>query len=286
MSTSKIPFSSATATLFLATCFLLSSFFAQLRYDAIWQEHFELHAPIHRFVLPAPIVKQFTFGFQNMVADYYWVTAVQDFNKWDKYDFYYPEYFRIISTLDPKFEYPYIFAALTLPSKQNPASFEWLRLVAERGIYAIPQSWQIPYYTGVEFHAVAKSYEQAVHYLGLAAAIPGSPEITREAYALFMLHTTTDYQKSRALFTAIYETADNDETKSVARERIMLLDLIEDVDQASIVYKEKYRQFPASVLELSSVGLIAFSSEILRHYPINIDMATGKASLALMRRQY
>jgi hypothetical protein len=281
-----MPYSSVSLSLILALCFLFSSFLAQLRYDALWQEHFVLQASVHRFVLPAPIVKHFAFGFQNILADYYWVTAVQDFNKWDKFDFYYPEYFRIISTLDPKFEYPYIFAALTLPSKQNPASFEWLALVAEQGIVAVPHSWQIPYYTGVEFHAVAKSYERAVHYLGLAAAIPGSPEITREAYALFLLHTTTDYQKSRALFVAIYKTADNDETRSVARERITLLDLLEAVDQGSVVYKEKYHQYPTSIEELSSVGLVVIPAEIVRHYPINIDKLTGKASLALSSRQY
>ncbi len=268
----------------LVPIFFIGSLFAQLRYDAISLKHFELLAPIHRFVLPAPIVKYFTFGFKNVLADYYWVTAIQDFNKWDKFDFYYPEYFRIINTLDPKFEYPYIFAALTVPTKQNPASLSWLAQIADKGIAKIPSSWEIPYYTGVEFHTVGKSYERAVHYLAIAATVKGSPEVARQAYALFLLHTATDYQKSRELFAAIYQTADNEETKSVAKERILVLDLIEAIDQASIKYKAIHQQFPTSVETLSRAGLVVIPEQISKRYPISIDAGTGKAILQLQRR--
>ena len=156
--------------------FLGASIGAQLRYDAVLMEHFNLREPMHRFIMPAPVVRYFAFGFENILADYYWVSAIQDLNKWDRRDTYYPEYFRIIATLDPKFEYPYTFAALTIPSKKNPESLTWLADISERGMVALPSSWQIPFYTGLEFHTVGRLYERAAYYLGIASAIESSPE--------------------------------------------------------------------------------------------------------------
>lgn len=259
--------------------FLGASIAAQLRYDAVLMEHFNLREPVHRFIMPALVVRHFAFGFENTLADYYWVSAIQDLNKWDRRDTYYPEYFRIIATLDPKFEYPYIFAALTVPSKKNPESFTWLADISERGMAALPSSWQIPFYTGLEFHAIGKSYERAVYYLGIASAIGSSPEVARTAYGLFLLHTSTDYERSRALFTAIYETTDNQETKKIAQERIVLLDFIEAVDKASEAYKDRHSIYPGSLEMLVKDGLIQVPTELVKRFPIEIDRQTGKASL-------
>ena len=274
---------SILASLILPFCFLFGAYLAQVRYDAVWQEHFELLAPVHRYILPAPVVKYLSFGFRNILADYYWVTAVQDLNKWDRKDFYFPEEFRIISALDPKFEYPYIFAALTIPTKTNPESLKWVSLIAEEGMKALPNSWQIPFYVGLEYQTVGKSYEQAVHYLAIAAAKPGSPEITREAYGMFMLHTSTDYERSRALFNTIYQTTDNEETKIIAKFRLTLLDLLEAVDQASLRYKAKYHSFPNSLDQLTKLGFITVPTELVKRFPVMIDEQTGKSSLKDIR---
>lgn len=251
----------------------------QLRYDAIQAEHFNPRAPVHRFVMPAPIMRHLAFGFDNALADYYWINAVQDVNKWDRHDTFYPEYFRIISTIDPKFEYPYIFAALTVPSKETPESLTWLSVIAEEGMKALPESWQIPFYVGVQYHVVAKSYEQAVHYLAIAAGEKSAPEMVKNIYAIYLMHTATEYETSRALFTTIYETTNNEETKKLAKERIALLDFIEMLDQASQTYKTKYASYPASVDDLAKRGLIQIPLELVKKFPISIDQSTGKVTL-------
>lgn len=263
----------------LPIIFLAGAVFAQQRYDAVWQEHFVLRAPIHRFIMPAQIVQKFTFGFDNIIADYYWVRAVQDINKWDRRDEYYPEYFRIISTLDARFLYPYVFAALTVPTKITPESLMWLEQISLRGISALPENWEIPFYTGLDFHSIGDSYERATHYLRIAAEIPASPLVAKNVYALFLLRSSTDNERSRALFQTVYDTADNEESKRIAMEHIALLDYIEAVDKASSVYKTSRGVYPASLEILTKAGLIISLPEEFSRFHIIINSDTGKASL-------
>ena len=264
---------------FLPILILFGAILFQLRYDSITYEHYDIHAPVHRFILPAPIVDKLSFGFQNTLADYYWITAVQDFLKWDHKDVYYPEYFRIISALDPKFEYPYMFAILTLPAKNNTTSLEWMKLITDKGIQNIPESWQIPFYAGVEYQVVAHSYPDATKYIEIAKQKKSHPELVDRTYAIYLMHDRSEYQKSRALFEAMYQTSDNAETKRVVKERLDLLDLIEMLDQASAKYKQLYGAYPQSLIDLSEKHLVNIPLEIAKKFKLQIDQTSGHVIL-------
>lgn len=251
----------------------------QMRYDHLRYTASYSLTPEHRYVLPAALVSHFTFGFKNFLADYYWISVVQDVNKWDGKDVFYPEYFRIIAALDPHFAYPYIFAALTVPSKSEPASLAWLSAITERGMAALPDRWEIPFYTGLAYHSIGKDNDRASAYLATADAVAAAPEVVHTAYALFLLHSASDYQRSRALFNAIYETTDNDETKRIAKEHIILLDFIEAIDRASLTYKAAHHVYPSTLNDLIRGGFIVVPPEIGMRFPIVIDKETGKASL-------
>jgi len=266
--------------LILATlAFLGLSIVAQFRYDAVWKEQYVPRAPIHKFVMPAPIVRYFSFGFDNVLVDYYWLNAVQDFTKWDRKDIYYPEYFRIIATLDPHFEYPFMFAALTIPSKLSPESLSWLADIAAIGISANPESWEIPFYTGLEFFYIGKDYERAATYLAIAANIPDAPFAVHNVYALFQLRTSTDYELSRSLFMTVLDTAESEESKRMAREHILLIDFIETVDRASGVYESIHGEYPKTIEDLTKSGIVIIPPELGERFPLKIDQNNGKATL-------
>lgn len=265
---------------FIVPCvFLLGATFLQLRYDAIKLERFNLRAPEHRYVMPASVVRHFAFGFQNVLADYYWVTAIQALNKWDRKDTYFPEYFRIISALDPRFSYPYIFATLVVPNRINKESLTWLSEISEIGMRALPENWEIPFYTGMEHYVVGKSSERAVHYLEIAASKKSAPEYVRTTYGIHLMRDATEYEKSRALFTTIYETSDNDETKKIVKERMALLDLIEMLEKASLAYKTKYHAFPSSLADIEKAGFIKLPPDLVEKFTIEVDKTTGKVML-------
>jgi hypothetical protein len=264
----------------LPLVFLALAVVAQKRFDAIVGEHFDIRAPIHRFAMPAGVVKHLAFGFDHMLADYYWVTAIQDFNKWDRHDVFYPEYFRIIATLDPTFAYPYNFAILTVPNKYDRHSLSWLSDIADRGITALPKNWEIPFYTGVQFHVVGKSREEATKYIAIADAIPTRPDMVHTTYAIYLMHDASEYKRSRALFEAIAETTTNDETKKMAEERIALLDIMEKFDQTIAEFKKNKGEYPNDFAELFKDGYLPPSDDLkafIQKFAITIDQSSGRS---------
>lgn len=261
---------------------LLGVVVLQVRYDAIVLERFVLRAPVHKSVMPAPVVRHLAFGFDNMLADYYWVTAVQDYLKWDSRDAYYPEYFRLIALLDPRFEYPYLFAILTLPTKANPESLEWLSGVTEEGVRAFPLNYQIPFSAATQFHIVAKDNARALHFLAIAAAVPKAPELVHRTYGIYLMRDATDYKKSRALFETILATTDNDESKRIVQERITLLDFVEGLEQAIREYKARQGAYPTSIealLKKTQRDVPESVTALINKYSPQIDQSTGKILL-------
>jgi tetratricopeptide (TPR) repeat protein len=264
----------------LVVCLLFGeAIIAQIRFDNVQQEYFDLHAPVHRFAMPAPVVRHLAFGFENVLADYYWITALQDLNKWDRRDAYYPEYFRIISNLDARFEYPYMFAILTVPSRRNPDTLSWLAEIAQKGMETFPENWQIPFYVGVQYHVVGKSYEQAAHYLEIAAAKKASPEVVHTTYGIYLMHDKSEHERSRALFSTIADTTDNETTKQLAKERIALLDVIQTLEQAVEKYKLKYKVYPASLSDLVEKHFVELPPDLVKKFPLRIDQSTGSVLL-------
>ncbi len=254
----------------------------QARYDAIVLERFVLRAPVHKSVMPAPIVRQLAFGFDNMLADYYWVTAVQDYLKWDSRDAYYPEYLRLIAALDHRFEYPYLFAILTLPTKGNPASLGWLSDIAAEGVRAFPLNYQIPFSAATQFHIMGGDNARALHFLAIAASVPEAPELVHRTYGIYLMRDATDYKKSRALFETILATTDNDESKRIVQERITLLDFIEVLEQAILEYKAKQGAYPPSIpalLKKTESDVPESVTALINKYSPQIDQETGKILL-------
>ncbi len=259
----------------LCLSFLSLSVFAQHTYDA--SQHADPRAPVHKFVLPASVVQYTAFGFRSVLADTYWVMAIQDYLKWDSVDTYYPEYFSIISALDPKFEYPYLFGILTIPSEKVLRSKEWLEKLVDRGAMALPNDWNIPFSAAVEYHTVWKDVASATGLLRRAVAIPDSPEIVQRTYAIYLMRKGTDYEQSRALLTAIRDTSDNPETKRIIEEKLTLLDYLELLTRASQTYKERFGSYPVSVERLVGALHILPLPEDLKKYPVAIDLSTGNA---------
>lgn len=265
------------AQAFLALALFVSIALIQSAYDHIHYANENRHAPVHRYALPAPIVSHFAFGFNNVLADFYWITAVQDLTKWDRFDTYYPEYFRVISTLDPQFAYPYQFAIFTIPTKKNKESLAWTASIAERGINAIPSSWEIPFYLGVQYYGRTKSYAEATHYIGIAAKKDSSPEMVHKTYASFLTHALGEYQTTRALYETIANTSDNSETRTYAKTQMFILDVTEAVEQATRAYKEQNGVYPKNLMELVDGHYIPL--DVAKHFPASIDQATGKVTL-------
>ena len=119
---------------------------------------------------------ELAFGFRNFLADVAWLEAVQvagarrmsprDYDRLDVL-------LRIVGSLDPRFDVPYILGAMVLGNSSDHvgAALETL----ERGRKHHPDEWLFPFYIGyIKYFSLGDPVEGG-KALEEAARIPGSP---------------------------------------------------------------------------------------------------------------
>lgn len=242
----------------------------QIKYDAVNTPFTHKFEAIERTLLPAQIVKNFNFGFSNVIADMYWIRAVQDLVHWNETDSYYVDYFENISTLDPKFEYPYLVGIFVVPTSKSPSFLERISVIADRGIEALPENWQIPFYLSTKYKSITKEYERADHYLSIAVANENAPEVVRTVYNAFKVNQANDRKQVSEMIKVIYNTTEDTTIKKLAAKGIIVNDVTDAVEKAIARFKIKYKAYPQNLAELEQTKLIGLSPEIKNLFDIEI----------------
>lgn len=262
----------------------------QLTYDAIVhpQSVFTFET---RYILPEKVVRNFSFGFRNLLADLYWVKAVQDFSIWDGTDPFYAQEYKNIAALDPKFAYPYILGILTFTSssadnsKSNSGMLLTIEPVIQTGIENLPDNWEIPFYMGTGFQ-ITKNTEKALYYLKLASSHENAPQIVRDIYKTFLKNTITGKEASgkamsKDLLRAMYETTNSNTTKKMLEDGIRINDLIAILENVNTKYYKQYGTYPSSLNDLVNHNIIASETRnaLLKAYKVSFNPYNGKVSI-------
>lgn len=275
-----------TTTLFItgALCVVLLvlviSF--QIKYDSLSLPFTTQVKAETRNLLPARFLPYITFGFTNIITDSYWIRSVQDFTVWDGKDEYYLNYFKNISTLDPTFEYPYLFSILIVPLNNNVAALNKIAEFADNGIRAIPTSWQIPFYLGTQYYLFTKKYDPAEKYLSIAAKVKGAPDGVFLIYSTFVgrnnpLHikSESDFTLAKELLKVIYNNTDNETIKEMASKGVEERVVSQMLEKGIIAYKEKYKRYPKNVDEMLTVNFISLPQAFLDGFTVEINQRDG-----------
>ncbi len=151
-----------------------------------------LHERLDRVILAAPdalaetlptigSLQLVSLGYDHVVADYYWMRALEHFGTPAYNAFAYPllePMLRRVLTLDPYFKTAYVFAgtALTL-QRMDPAKANAL---LEQGLKYRPDVWQIPFYLGFNRYYFQQDYVGAAEALSIASKYPEAPPITAQ----------------------------------------------------------------------------------------------------------
>jgi hypothetical protein len=80
----------------------------------------------------------------------------------------------IITTLDPKFLYPYLFGGVTLSIELRRPDLA--NAILRKGLREHPDVWKIPFLIGFNTYFGEGDAATAARYIGLAAALPGAPK--------------------------------------------------------------------------------------------------------------
>jgi tetratricopeptide (TPR) repeat protein len=193
--------------------------------------------------LSPEVARRLAAGFGGLVADWYWLTTLQYVGRkieetqggrapgaavaveLDRIQAVKPQVLvsliELITTLDPRFTAVYEFAAVVLPAVDVGAAVRLL----EQGIQANPDQWYL-------HQQLAYIYWQRGDYLAAADAFRRGARMTTAAWMAHMAEKVEgkgdDPQVARAMYTRMYEQAQDEQVKQWALKRLMELRSIQE----------------------------------------------------------
>lgn len=227
---------------------------AQTGFDQIWI-YGAYERRVNKTTLPVDVNRHISLGFDNMLADLHWLDAIQYLALGTSQGGHpaLPILLDNVTTLDPDFEYPYIFSSLIMPGEGHTK--DAIKL-AEKGIKEVPNSWQIPYYAGLSIYQIQlRDYDKAAELVKLASTKPDAPE-SLSFISGVLRSRANDKIKAYASWEVIYNTAENKYSKERAGLYLEHYEIIFGLEKLCATYKEKYGSFPEKLSDLTRAGYI------------------------------
>lgn len=195
-------------------------------------------------------LKAFSLGFDALLADLYWLRAIQYFGgKLEAANAGAPEInltnvgpgqfaslptlLNIVTELDPGYIAAYRFGATFLPAQQAVA-------LAERGLRENPAEWRL--YLDLGFlHWQQKRFAAAQSVFERGSRVAGAPEWL-QVLAATMAAKGNDRTTARAIFERLYENTADAYTREVLALRLLALEALDEVDAVNARLTEAQRR--------------------------------------------
>jgi len=219
------------------------------------------------YVRGGTAVARAALGFDAILADIYWIRAIQHFGgtrraqEGDKtYKLLYP-LLDLATTLDPRFNIAYRFGALFLsePHPAGPGRTDLAISLLERGLAADPKRWQYAQDAGFVHYWYLQDYKTAAEWFDRASRIEGAPWWLR-SMAATTLAEGGDRQSSRQMWRRLYETTDDSWVRNHAQSKLSQLQALDDIDTLAVIVG-RYAQLrgapPRSWNELVAIRWLA-----------------------------
>lgn len=169
-------------------------------------------------------VKAFALGFDDVIADIYWLEFIQYFGNSaarhrDNFRKAY-DYLDLITSLDPHFVPAYYFAAFVLGQERREP--QRAAELINRGISSNPDNWYLPYVAGINQYLYAHDDIKAAKYYRMAAKYPEAPKwLGRQAKILEA--EIPSVIKVINVWDSIYASASDSTVKECARAKLLEL---------------------------------------------------------------
>jgi len=209
------------------------------------------------------ILKVMSLGFDEIVADIYWLRALQYFgnpdvkNKDKDPDIMY-EYFDIITELDPKFVNAYRYGG-TFISDPPPIGLGMLELgskLFDKGRKNNPENFRLPLEQGFQYFFYSEDKERAAELFLEASEKPGLSKIRKSSLkgmSASALRDSGNNDIAISIWQDIYKNATSESRKNFALLNIKELNTrkIENIlTQFANLYEEVYGNFPKDINDL------------------------------------
>lgn len=227
-------------------------------------------------------------GFENFMADVYWLRTVQFFGQQrafaahKRFDLLAP-LADITTTLDPRFELAYRYGALFLaePYPNGAGDLEAAAALLEKGIANNPLNWRLRQDLGFLYFFHTNDAHRAADIMLEASRVPGAPDWLKSTAASLLARQ--DRKTARQLWARLYDEFDGP-MKANAAFNLGRLDALDQVDRSQAVVDQLKRALgrpPASWDEMLRAGLPAELSRDPGGTPLDYDPTTGAVSLSV-----
>ena len=227
--------------------------------------------------IPLPeVARTLSFGFEAVLADFYWIWAVQIVGQRDadvsRNSKDLSRLIDVVTTLNPWVGHPYRFAAVWLTDSEQ--SVREANRLLERGVEHHPDDWRTRYHLGFNRFFYLQENESAAEVLAQAALLPGAPSYLPRLVA--RLRSEGGDLEAAAVF--LQEMVQN---ASGEMERVQFQAALDEVeieyrarslDRAREVYRTQWGRDIASVTDLAQ-GPGAVLTEIPSAEPSSLPMA-------------
>jgi tetratricopeptide (TPR) repeat protein len=242
------------------------------------------------YIRSAEAMRRISLSFSPVLADVYWVRAVQYYgatrlakSEGRRYDLLYP-LLDITTSLDRRFNIAYRFGSIFLAEKYPGGAGRPDLAIAllEKGYQANPTRWQYLQDIGFVYYWWIGDYRRAGEWFQKGADIKGAPWWLRSLAAV-TLTEGGDRRSSRALWQSLRDSADNDWVRNNASLRLAQLDALDGIDQLTTVV----RDFTARTGSIPASWDALVRERMLRAVPLDstgvpyvLDRGTGSVTVA------
>lgn len=234
-------------------------------------------------------IRRLTPGFENLMADVYWLRTVQYFGGQRAYaadqgfDLLGP-LVTITTDIDPRLEIAYRYGA-TFLAEQRPLGAgdpEAAILLLRRGVTRNPLNWRLRQDLGLFYVFFLNDTAQASAVLLEAAGIPGAPSFLK-TLAAQVLAKGGERQSAKTLWQQIYEESEPGQLKDNAGlhlRQLQSLDVVDALNGAVREFARRAGRVPATLEELRRSGLTTAPIVDATGVAFEYNPATGEASLS------
>ena len=241
------------------------------------------------YVRSPEAVQRLALGFDDVLADVYWMRAIQHFGNdrrssrtTDRFQLLAP-LLDVTTTLDPHFNVAYRYGAilLALAPPDGPGTPDRAIALLEKGLSHNPDRWQYAYDLGFIHYFYTADYRTAGRWFERASKMPRAP-----AWIVPLAATTLtrggDRASARAMLVQLYESSEPYIRR--AAERVLLqLRALDEIDQLQLAidrYTADHGAQPQSWSDLLKAGGLSTLPADPAQEPYAYDPVTGRVSLS------
>lgn len=253
-----------TLALLAAVGLLIAGMVAGARADVLLKRDIRAGARDLIYLPPPGTARLLSLGFNQVVADWYWVRALQYFtdpvqalnqyrNLGDILD--------VVVGVDPDYEYAYKFGGIAIPydvGRLNWANSDKGIDLLQRGVAHFPGNWELHFHLGFYLLNFRKDPKAAAEHFALAAQIPGAPPYLK-LFATRLFSAGGEIDRALVFAQTMLAQAEDPVERKHLEERIQSIrreKSLRELEEAVHRYREETGRWPTSLAELSaSYGL-------------------------------